>query len=190
MQNLPIAKNTRLSNVRAICLVIGITSLAIFVWNILALALTADPRSVQWRVSFLEQIGSRSFALLFGFGLIMYYFLNHPILNKRISFVCLMAGILFQMSCILIIHDTLTLQEQALNNITRQSQQLRTEIQESANSAEQEAEQAIQQIISQEGELQQRAKSDITRAGIVSLGNLLIPGLGLLGLGRIGLKRK
>jgi len=183
-------KDARLSNVRAICLIVGITSLAIFAWNILALALTADPRSVQWRVNFLEQIGSRSFALLFGFGLIMFYLTSHPTLNKRVGFVCLMTGIFFQMSCILIIHDTLTLQEQAIANIARQSQQVRTEIQENADGAEQEAEQAIQQITVQEGELQQRAKSDITRAGIVSLGNLFIPGIGLLLLGRIGLKSK
>ncbi len=190
MQNPLVLRDVRVDSLKAICLVIGITSLAIFAWNILALTLTADLYSVQWRVNFLEQVGSRSFALLFGFGLVLYYLSGNRILSKRVAFVCLMTGILFQMGCILIIHDTLTLQEQAFANIARQSQQVKTEIQENVEGAEREVEQAIQQITVEEGELQQRAKSDITRAGIVSLGNLFIPGLGLLLLGRIGLKSK
>ena len=174
------------------CLIIGITSLAIFILNILALALASDANSVQWRVNFLEQVGNRSIALLFGFALIAYGFSDHYKLRKWLAFICLMSGILFQMGCILTIHDTLILQKQAAENITQQANQVKIQIQEGEISVDdsQEAERALQRITIREQELEQRAKSDITRAGIVSVGNLLIPGLGLIGLGRLGLKTR
>lgn len=192
MKNPLTAKDARYNSIRTICLIIGITSLAVFIWNIFALVLTANLQSVQWRVNFLEQTGNRSFALLFGFGLMLYSFLDNRILRKKVAFVSLMAGLMFQMSCILTIHDALALQEQAFTNIAQQSQQMKTKIQTNSDGSisPQQAEQVTQQVTNQADELKQRAKSDITRAGIVSLGNLFIPGLGLLGLGWIGLKKK
>jgi hypothetical protein len=176
--------------VKDACLVIGITSLAIFALNILALALTSNFSSVQWRVNFLEQVGNRSIALLFGFGLVLYGFSDKPKLCKRLAYLCLMAGLFFQMGCILMINDTIVLREEASQNIAQQSQQVKNQLEEEqgdiANSVE--IEQAVQQIGIREKELQERAQSDITRAGVVSLGNIFIPGIGLMALGWLGLK--
>lgn len=177
-------------NVREACLIIGITSLAIFVLNMLALILTAEPGSVEWRVNFLDQLGNRSIAPLFGFALIIYSFSGNYTLRKWLAFVCLMAGILFQMGCFLVIHDTLAIQRQASAHIAQQAEQFISQIEEGQIEVDDatEAEQAVERVAITEQELSEQAKSDITRAGIVSVGNLLIPGLGLIGLGRLGLR--
>ncbi len=183
-------KNFQGYDISTACLIIGTTALASFVLNALALALTPELYSVQWRVTFLEQVANRSIALLLGFGLIFYGLSRNLALRTKLAFLCLITGLLFQMGCILIIHDTLALQGQASENIAQQSRQAKEQIQENRSSLDdsQQADQAIRQIILQEEELQQRAKSDITRAGIVSLGNLFIPGIGLIGLGWLALK--
>jgi len=176
---------------QATCLIIGITSLTIFLLNIVASALTPELYSIQWRVSFLEQVGNRSIALLFGFGLVFYGLSEQFSLRKKLAFVCLMSGILFQMGGLLIIHDTQALQAQALQNITRQTSQVKQQIQSGQSEVPtvEAADRAVQQLEIQERELQQRAKTEIMRAGVVSLGNLVIPGIGLMGLGWLGLRQ-
>ena len=119
------------------CLLIGITALASFVINILAFALTPDLYSVQWRVTFLEQVANRSIALLLGFGLVFYSLSSNPELRKKLASICLIIGLLFQMSCILTIHDTLALQGQASENISQQSRQAKEQIQENSRACHQ-----------------------------------------------------
>lgn len=177
-------------SVKEACLIIGITSLAIFILNILALILTAQPGSVEWRIDFLEQLGNRSIAPLFGFALLIYSISDSYALRKWLAFVCLMSGILFHMGCFLVIHDTLVVQRQASANIAQQAKQFRSQVEAGQISIDDgmETGQAVERIAVTEQALSEQAKSDLTRAGIVSVGNLLIPGLGLIGLGRLGLR--
>ncbi len=144
-----------LHNVREACLIIGITSLVIFIFNILALALAAEPGSVEWRANFLDQLGNRSIAPLFGFALIIYGFSDNYTLRISLAFFCLMSGILFHMVCFLVIHDTLTIQQQASDNIAQQAKQFISQIEAGQINVDDtvEAEQAVKRIAITEQEL-------------------------------------
>ncbi|MEM9776486.1 MAG: HpsJ family protein [Chloroflexota bacterium] len=178
-------------------LIIGVTCLASFVLDALALGLPPSPYSIEWRTTFLEKIGDRSILLLLGAALTMYGIMGNRKLVVKLAAACVIAGIFFHASCLVIIKDSLSLKEQALSNISNQATQLQTQLQESRTSTEnaptltaQEIAQASQQIDNQAKSLQQRAQVDATKLSIVNAGNFVITGLGLIFLGRFGFTRR
>ncbi len=184
------------SSTKSICLIVGLTCLAGFGLDFLALALPPNLLELQWRLTLLQQTGDRSIILLFGAALTLYAVLGNRRLLKQLAFGCLIAGIIFHLSCILLIQDSITLKNQAVRNISDQVAQVQTRAQEAqenpdlaSNVTPEQIEQAYQQIVTQAESLKQNTQLSITKAAIVSLGNLLIVGLGLISLGRFGLKR-
>ncbi|CAN5844781.1 hypothetical protein BH23CYA1_BH23CYA1_21410 [soil metagenome] len=182
------------SSAASICLIVGLTCLAGFLIDTVALGMPPSPFAVEWRVAFLQQVGDRSIILLFGSALLLYSQLGNRRLTRPLSLICLGVGVAFMLSCILIIRDSLILQEQAVGNITTQAEQLQAQIEESKGSPELLAEvtpeqiaQAEQQLTSQAEQLKQNAQTGITKAGLASIGNLIAVGAGLVGLGRFGL---
>jgi hypothetical protein len=188
------ANGSNLFRAKQICLIVGLTCLAGFSVDMLVLGLPPSPFTLQWRVGFLQQVGDRSIVLLFGISLMLYSLLGNRRLTKRLSLICLGVGVAFILSCILIIRDSLILQDQTIRNISTQAQQLQTQIEESRDRPELPAEitperfaQATQQVTSQAEQLKQNARAGITKVGLASIGNLVVVGLGLIGLGRFGL---
>ncbi|WP_121969136.1 HpsJ family protein [Leptolyngbya sp. BC1307] len=192
--NQPKSENDSPYNAKQVCLIVGLTCLAGFCIDTLTLGLPPSPFNLQWRVNFLQQVGDRSIILLFGSALLLYSQLGNRRLTRPLSLICLGVGVAFMLSCILIIRDSLILQEQAVGNITTQAEQLQAQIEESKGSPELLAEvtpeqiaQAEQQLTSQAEQLKQNAQTGITKAGLASIGNLIAVGAGLVGLGRFGL---
>lgn len=162
--------------------------------DLLVLVAPPDPFDLAWRVGFFEQVGDRSIILLFGSALLLYSQLSSRRLARRLSFVLLAAGVAFALSSILVIRDTLVLQEQMLGSIGSQSAQLQAQIEARRASPDlpenitaEQFELAFQQLASQADVAKQNTRSGLTRAGLVSIGNLSIVGMGLIGLGRFGL---
>lgn len=179
---------------KQICLIVGLVCLAGFMVDMLAIGMPPSPFDLPWRVSFLQQTGDRSITLLFGFALLLYSQLGNRRLLKPLSLICLGIGVAFMLSCILVVRDSLILQDQAFSNISTQAEQLRDQVESSRNSPNlpaeitaEQFEQFGQQIASQADQLKQNTRSGITKAGLASIGNLILIGLGLVSLGRFGL---
>ena len=179
---------------KSICLIVGCVCLAGFLIDMVAVGMPPDLFALEWRVSFLKQLGDRSIILLFGSALLLYSQLGNRRLTRPLSLICLGVGVAFMLSCILIIRDGLVLQEQAANTINTQAEQLQAQIEQSKGSPEIPADvtpeqfaQATQQVTTQAEQLKQNAQTGITKAGLASIGNLIVVGLGLIGLGRFGL---
>jgi predicted PurR-regulated permease PerM len=178
-----------------LCRIVGITCLAGFFLDLVALGLPPNPLAIEWRMNFLQQMGDRSIILLFGSALVFYSNLGNQRLLKQFALVCLMVGVLFQIACVLIIHDSTMLQQQAMAKITTQADQLQTQLDQTLKNPNitqkltpEQVEQAPQMIASRVEALKQNAQTSITKAGISSVGNLVIVGLGLISLGRYGMR--
>jgi predicted PurR-regulated permease PerM len=182
---------------RTICRIVGFTCLAGFVVDLIALGLPPDPMALEWRVNFLQQLSDRSIILLFGIALVMIGASESRRLLRQLGLFCLVVGVMFHLACVLVVRDSLVLQQQALNNISNQASQLQTQIQQSStapnappNVTPELIQQASQQVSNQAESLKQNARTGITKVGIASIGNLVVVGLGLIGLGRFGMKRR
>lgn len=178
-----------------ICRIVGFTCLAGFFVDMLALGLPPNPTALEWRISFLQSMGDRSIVLLLGAALVMYGSIESRRFLKQLALACLMIGVVFHLSCILMMRDVSVLRKQAIDTISTQATQLQTQIQESQNAPRsqgsitpEQLQQASQQIAAQAQSLTQSTQTNIVRAGFASIGNLLITGLGLIGLGRYGIR--
>jgi hypothetical protein len=180
---------------RGLCRIVGFTCLAGFVIDMLAIALPPDPLAIEWRINFLQQLGDRSIILLFGAALLLYGNIDNRRWLKQMALACLIIGILFHVSCILVIRDSATIRQQAIETISNQATQLQTQIEQSQNNPNaatrvtpEQIQQASQRVTSQAEVLQANARTGVFKAGLSSIGNLVVVGLGLIGLGRFGLR--
>ncbi len=115
---------------------------------------------------------------------------------KRFSTFCLITGVMFFLSCLLVIADGLKLQQQTLGNISDQASQLQTQIQNARsnpstvgeNVTVEDLKRASQSLNTQANSLKQDAKRTVLKTGISTIGNLAIVGLGLVSLGRYGMR--
>ena len=178
---------------RSICLVVSLTCFAGFFVDVLVLGTPLDPFTPEWRVSFLRQAGDRSIVLFFGAALLLYSIFDNTRLKRSLSLFCLALGVAFLLSSLVVIHDSLTLKDQAFRSISNQEAQLQTGVEESQADgslpSDISLDQALQQISARAEEMKQSTGQEITKAGTSSLGNLGVVGLGLIGLGRVGLKK-
>ena len=191
--SIPSGKNTIAKN---ICFVAGLTCIAGFIVDLLVLGTPPDPFALEWRVNFLQQIGDRSIVFFFGVALLLYSIFDNRQLKRTLSLFCLALGVAFLMSSLLVIRDSLTLKDQAFRNISGQEEQLQTRIEDSktngqlpANISPDQLQQASQEITTRAQEIKKSTGQGITKAGMSSLGNLVVVGLGLVGVGRVGMKR-
>lgn len=180
---------------KSLCRVVGFACVVGFLFDILMLSFPISWGSA-WRVGILQQMGDRSIVLLFGIALILYGYWEVRSWRKSVAYLCLGTGVLFLLCSILVIRDTLSLQNQAITSISDQALQLQTQIEEGRSNLEvtasvtpEQLDEALQQIATQADALKQNAKAGITKTGVVSTGNLLIVGVSLLGLGRMGIPR-
>lgn len=182
-------------DLNSLCLILGLVSLALFVLNVSAIGLPPEIFSVQWRTTFLDKVSNRSIGLLFGMGFTMYGVLRSRRLLRRLSSISLVLSIAFGMSCILTIHDGVVLKEQAIKDINFKAFQLIEQLETGKGSnpgeelSESELQEAIQEISRNQKELLENAQADVTKASVVSAGNLFLIGLGMFSFSRFGLKR-
>lgn len=179
---------------RALCRIVGFACLAGFLVDLFVLTFPPALGNIEWRIAFMQQLGDRAIILLFGLALIMYGILDYRQWRRRLALACLGVGILFCLSSVLVIRDSLTFQQQALNTISTQANQIQTQIQkaqEDPKSAPQsltaeQLSQASRALSAQAETVKQNTKTGVLRTGISSVGNLVVVGLALLGLGQYG----
>ena len=181
---------------KSICLIVGFTCLLGFLVDMLVLTTPPDVFALEWRINVMQQVGDRSIVLLLGVGMLMFSIFEQRSLKRSLGYVCLAVGVAFILSCGVVIRDNLVFQKQALQNISNQEQQIQAQIeqvQQGGSLPEQvtleQLQQASQQLTRQATTLKQNARQGITKSSVASLGNLIAVGLGMMGLGRLGIKR-
>lgn len=180
---------------KGICQIVGYVCLFGFIVDMLILLLPPQLGSSEWRLGFVQQFADRSIILLFGAALILFGSLEKRRWVKQFSSFCLLTGVLFFLLCLLAIADSLSLQRQAITTINSQESQLQTQIRDAQsnpravgeNVTTEDLTRASQLLTQQADTLKQNAKTSVLKTAASSVGNLLIVGFGLAGLGRYGL---
>ncbi|MDX2229174.1 MAG: HpsJ family protein [Leptolyngbyaceae cyanobacterium bins.349] len=193
MNTLPVQNLTGSYSGKTLCRLVGFACLAGFLVDLLVLTFPPTFGNIEWRIGFLRQLSDRSIILLFGLALVMFGILEFRVWRRRLAVACLVLGVLFNLSCILVIRDSLTFQQQALSTISNQASQAQTRIQQAQkdpniapNITPQQLEQAAQAVSSQATSLKQNAKTNVLKSSVASVGNLIVVGLALIGLGQYG----
>jgi predicted PurR-regulated permease PerM len=105
----------------------------------------------------------------------------------------LILGIIFILVCILVIRDSLTFQQQAMSNLNNRAAQVQSQLQQAQsnpklapNVTAEQLQQASQLLSNQLVTAKESAKTTVLRTGVSSVGNLIVIGLALIGLGQYG----
>jgi hypothetical protein len=180
---------------RGIFSIIGIACLIGFGIDMAIAAFPLNPGSLEWRVGFLRQLSDRSVVPMIGLGFLMYACMDARALRKQLGYLGMAAGVVCLMLGVLAIRDGVTLQSQTLKNIDGRAAQVQQQIQQAqaqppagAKITPQDVEQAMKQIEERSKALQDNAKGSILKTGANSVGNLVVVGLALIGLGRYGVR--
>lgn len=192
----PIPNSAGSYGAKGICQIVGAVCLAGFIIDMLVLALPPQVGNVQWRIGLMQQMSDRSIVLLLGSALLIFGNIENRRWLKRLCTAALITGIVFFLSSLLVIADGLKLQQQAVGNIDTQASQLQTQIQSAKanpsiageNVTAEDLTRASQLLITQADTLKQNAKTTVLKTGVASIGNLIIVGLGLVSLGRYGMR--
>lgn len=180
---------------KGLCRIVGFTCLAGFLLDMSAIALPFGAGEA-WRIGVLQQLGDRSIVFLFGMALLLYGFWEERSQRKPLAYIALAVGVFFQICCLVVIRDGLVLQQETVENISSRAAEIQTQIEQSRtqelppNVTPEQLEQAARQVQAQADSLKQNAKTGITKSSIASVGNLVIVGLGLIGLGRVGMRSR
>lgn len=180
---------------RAICQIVGFVCLAGFLVDLVVLTFPPDLFNVEWRLGFIQQVADRSIILLFGTALMMLGSLGSRRGVRQFARTCLVIGIVFHLLCILVIRDSLTLQKMAIATIENRASELQSQI-ESAQAAPdpesgltlEQLQQAAALIDDQAQSYKEDTKTGVFKTGVSSVGNLVVTGIGLISLGRYGLR--
>ncbi|WP_416672223.1 HpsJ-like protein, cyanoexosortase C-associated [Egbenema bharatensis] len=180
---------------KGICQIVGYVCLFGFIIDMLILALPPQLGSSEWRLGFVQQFSDRSIILLFGSALILVGSLEKRKLLRQFSTFCLLAGVLFFLLCILAVADSVALQRQAVTTISTQESELQTQIRDAQSNPSairedltaEDLTRASQLLTQQADTLKQNAKTTVFKTAASSVGNLLVMGVGLVGIGRYGL---
>ncbi|PSB35728.1 HpsJ family protein [Stenomitos frigidus] len=182
---------------KALCRIVGIACVAGFIVDMLILALPPALGSAEWRVGFLQQVGDRSIVLLFGSALLLYGSLETRQLRKQLAMVSLVLGVVFLLSCVVVVRDSFTLHGIAVKNINTQASQLQSQIDKAkvdptaaGKITPEQLQQASKSVDDKVVSLKQGAQTGVFKTGSSVVGNLVVVGLALISLGRYGMRSR
>lgn len=183
---------------KALCQIVGYACLAGFIIDMLVLMLPPSVGNPQWRVGIVQQMADRSIILLFGTALLIFG-LSGRLLLKQFSRLCMLVGAIFLLLCALVVVDTAKLQTQAIGQITTQASQIQAQIDKAKadpsvlanqNVTPEQLQAYAQSIPTQTSTLTQNARTTSIKAGVAIVGNLIVVGIGLISLGRYGMRSR
>lgn len=177
--------------------IVGLACCVGFLVDITILAFPLSLGNIEWRIGMLQQIGDRSIILLFGSAFLLCSSLNNRQIRKPIALLSLAVGVFFLLSSLVAIRDGSKFNKQASEAITTQA----TAVQEQLDQAKADAslapnvtpeqmQQAERELKLRADAMQKQAKLGTLKKSSSSVGNLLVTGVGLIGLGRVGAHSK
>jgi len=192
-KNFKTSYNPQAYNPQALCCIVGFACLAGFLVDLAVLSFPPSLGNIEWRIGFLQQVSDRSVILLFGLALLLYGTLDFRTWRRPLSLLCTVLGVAFSLSSILVIADGIAFQRQTVTAITTQAAQIESQIQNAQadstvapNITPEQLAQAAQQLKNQAKTLKSNAQTSVIKTGVASVGNFLVVGLALVGLGRYG----
>ncbi len=193
MTTIPSQNFTVSYNPKGLCRIVGFACLAGFLVDLVVLLFPPSLGNVEWRIGVLQQLGDRSVVLLLGLALTMYGILDTRGWRRRLALFCLSLGVIFCLSSVLVIRDSLAYQQQVMQAIAKQSSDIQSQIQKAQtdpkaapNVTAEQLEQASRVLSGRTEAAKQTTKTGVLKSSISSVGNLLVVGLALIGLGRYG----
>jgi hypothetical protein len=199
---------------KSLCQIVGYACLAGFAIDMLVLTLPPSLGNPQWRAGIIQQVADRSIILLFGTALLIFGLSGRALL-KQFSRLCMLLGAVFLLLCPLVIADTAKLQAQAISDITAQASQAQAQIEKvkadpsalgtlierakadpnadksvTIEKLQAELEARAQSIPTQTNTATQRTRTESIKVGVRIVGNLIVVGIGLISLGRYGMRSR
>lgn len=180
-----------------LALLTSLICMAGFALDMLALSLGPNLSSSEWRMGFMQQLGTRCIVLLFGTSLLCYSLQTRPLSLRRIAWVCCGLGLCLSLSSLFYLQDSLRFQSLAIENLTTQRQSLEQQIQQFTPQTPTPSElavdparrdQAIELLRQRTQTLSLRARVRIQKTIARTFCSLLLVGVGLVTLGQITLK--
>jgi predicted PurR-regulated permease PerM len=163
--------------------------------NLLSAAIPPDPMALEYRIGFMQQVSGHSILLFLGIAMVVYGSLGQRALSRYLALACLMTGVLFLLSGVIVIRDGLVLQGQTLSNIESEATEIRSQMQTAQvnpnlppDVTPQRIEEALGQLDAQAEALSQNARNSTTQAMMSVFSTQIVIGLGLLALGRTSIK--
>lgn len=181
--------------VKNIARIVGLVCIVGFFFDIFVLGLPPQSGS-EWRIGFIQEFANRSIILLFGLALFMYGNVGSG--RSRLRFasrLSMILGVVFFLLCMLSVVDSIRLSQQTVSNISTQESQLQSQLEQAQANPDSLPEnvdlnaldQVSQQLTQRADTLRSSTKRTIFKTGVSNIGNLVIVGAGLLGLGRCGM---
>lgn len=182
-------------SIKGICYIVGLVCIFAFFADMLIFGLPPQPGNIQWRLSILQQFGDRCIILLFGAALILLGNLDRRRIIKRLSRLYSVCGVIFMLMCLLTTGDSIALQKNKIVDISTQESQLQTQIKNvrknfnagENNISAEDLQKASKQLTDRANSLKQNTKTRAIKTGAATISNLVIVGIGLIGLGRYGM---
>jgi hypothetical protein len=178
---------------QAIARIVGLICVLGFIVDVLGLILPPGS-GAGWRFGLLQQVGDRSIVLVFGIALLIYGCWESQLRRKPLSYAALGLGVVYLLTCVLVVSDGLKVQSQATTKINQRVEQLQTRVEQSRNNPQisakaspQDFDNALKSIEAQAYAATESTKTGLTKTIIVVAINFLVMGLGLLSLGRFGI---
>lgn len=181
-------------NSKGMRFLVGLVCLVGFLSNVLILLLPPNLGNVEWRVEVVRRISDTSILLLFGSALLIESSSKRS-QQKLYSKLSMGVGLVFLLVCLVTIADGVKLHQQALSTIGNQESQIQTQIRNAQadpsairqDLTADDLKRASEQLASQSRSLKRNARNTVVKAGATSVSNLIVMGLGLIGLGRYGM---
>ncbi|PSN14656.1 hypothetical protein C7293_10630 [filamentous cyanobacterium CCT1] len=146
----------------------------------------------------MQQVGDRSIVLLLGLSLTLYGILDNRRLRKQVALLCLAIGVMFSLSGLFMVRDSLKLQDLTVNRIASQEAEVREQIATAQANPQQVSPDLTPEILQQASQIltdqvdtaKRSAKTNVLKVGASSFSNLLITGLALIAIGRFGTRAR
>jgi hypothetical protein len=196
MTSIPAQKSQKFSGAytpNGLCQIVGLVCIAGFIVDITVGAFPLALGTLEWRIGFFQQFGDRSIILLFGLALMLYSSLDSRQFRKYLVTTCLALGVVYILASVLVIRDGVTLHSRTETQIDAKASEIQTKIQDvqtnpkpNAKVTPEQVEQAGKLLKQQATSLKDNARTSVLKTSVSSVGNLIVIGLGLIGLGQYG----
>lgn len=192
---LPSAPRGFSASAHNVFLVVGLVCIVLFVANLLATAMPPAPMALEWRIGFMQQVSGRSILLFLGIAMVVYGSQGQRI-SRIFALACLVVGLLFLLSGMVVIRDGLVLKSQTLNSIESNATEIRSQLQTAQSNPDlppdvtpERIDEALSQLETQVAALAQNADNAATKVMMSVLSTHVVVGVGLLALGRFGIRQ-
>ena len=177
--------------------IVGLVCAIGFLFDMLILVLPPQLGNVTWRIGMEQEFANRSIIFLFGMALLVFSGVGiakgkgRLLITSRISLV---AGVAFFLISLLAIADAIQLQNQALGNIDDRESQIQQQLRDAEENPEslregvnvEDLQRISEELTRQAEERRNSARRAAVKTAVSNVGNLLLVGAGLIGLGRSG----